>query len=268
MKTAADDCGPGPTEASLFSRTARTGRCPARPAGVPSRPDRALQIWAIVEDREGGLWIGTSWGLVRRLKDGRMIDWPFNPRRVLTMSGRCSSTVNRESGLATRLESLCSAPGLSTEPFEPRSSNSRVEDIGKVTLPAIAGAAARYTTQDGVSGGMVRALLQSSDGQVWIATLDGVTQFDGGISDRSPKPMASRARRRSPRTAMATSGLEPQPVARCGSRGMGSPPIRKLTVLPAPLFAQCCKAPRESFTPSASTSISIGSTEPGLPRFG
>ena len=32
--------------------------------GVPSRPDHALQIWAIAEDLNGSLWMGTSWGLV------------------------------------------------------------------------------------------------------------------------------------------------------------------------------------------------------------
>ena len=140
--------------------------------------------------------------------------------------------------------------------------------IGKVTLPAIAGAAARYTTQDGVSGGMVRALLQSSDGHVWIATLDGLTQFDGERFRRSPKPTACRAGRRWPKTAMATCGLEPQAVARCGLPGMDSPLIRRLTGLSAPPFAPCCRARPETFTSSASTSLSIGSTGPGLQRFG
>ena len=46
---------------------------------VPSRPDRAVQVWAIVGDRDGGLWIGTSWGLVRRLSDGRMIHSAVQP---------------------------------------------------------------------------------------------------------------------------------------------------------------------------------------------
>ena len=37
----------------------------------------------------------------------------------------------------------------------------------------------RYTPDDGVAGGGVRALLQSSDGQIWIGTWEGLTQFDG-----------------------------------------------------------------------------------------
>ena len=96
------------------------------------------------------------------------------------MSGRCSSTVKRECGLATTRESSCSVPRTIERTlrasFIPLVQS---QEIRNVKLPAVAGAAARYTAQDGVSGGMVRALLQSSDGHVWIATLDGVTQFDG-----------------------------------------------------------------------------------------
>ena len=55
MKTAADGCGPGPTADCFLSTKRPTRRCFGRvQLDVPSRPDRAVQIWAIVEDREGG----------------------------------------------------------------------------------------------------------------------------------------------------------------------------------------------------------------------
>ena len=170
------------TDGGLFFLEDSKDRVVSRPVqlDVPSRPDRALQIWAIVEDREGGLWIGTSWGLVRRLNDGRMIHSAVQPAqgadhvRALLIDREQRVWIGHETGVIV-LRPEDDRPNLSSLVHPTRESKT----IGKVTLPAIAGAAARYTTQDGVSGGMVRALLQSSDGQVWIATLDGVTQFDG-----------------------------------------------------------------------------------------
>ena len=46
---------------------------------MPSRPDRAVQIWALAEDHEGTLWMGTSWGLVRRSPDGRTLQIAVQP---------------------------------------------------------------------------------------------------------------------------------------------------------------------------------------------
>jgi ligand-binding sensor domain-containing protein/signal transduction histidine kinase len=147
---------------------------------VPSRPDRAVQIWVIVGDREGGLWIGTSWGLVRRLSDGRMIHSAVQPTqgadhvRALLIDREERVWIGHHTGLfILRPEDV--GPSVSGPVLRSR----EMQATGKVTLPTVAGTAVRYTTQDGLSGGMVRALLQSSDGQIWIATMDGLTQFDG-----------------------------------------------------------------------------------------
>ena len=141
-------------------------------------------------------------------------------------------------------------------------------DIRKVTLPAMAGDAARYTAQDGVSGGMVRAFLQSSDGQVWIATLDGVTQFDGERFRAFTKAQGvtgatSLAEDRHGNIWIGTGAGGALRLARNGftsyteADGLTDAPIRDVL-----------KAPRGNFTSSASTSISTGSTAPGLLRFG
>ena len=148
--------------------------------GVPSQPDRAVQVWAIVADREGGLWIGTSWGLVRRLRDGRMIHSAVQPAqgadhvRALLIDREERVWIGHDTGVMV-LRPEGDRLNVASLVHHPR----ELQDILNVTLPGIAGAAARYTAQDGLSGGMVRAFLQSSNGQIWIATLDGLTQFDG-----------------------------------------------------------------------------------------
>jgi len=57
---------------------------PARiPVAFPTPPPPSLQptsvIEGLAEGRDGDLWIGTSWGLVRRLRDGRMIPIRVRP---------------------------------------------------------------------------------------------------------------------------------------------------------------------------------------------
>jgi ligand-binding sensor domain-containing protein/signal transduction histidine kinase len=122
---------------------------------LPDRPDLALQIWALAEDREGTLWIGTSWGLLRRFTDGRVLHSAVEPTqgidqvRAVLIDRAGTVWVGHDTGLVVL------RPGP--------------ERMG----------AKRYGVRDGVSEGAVRALLQSTDGRIWIGTLNGLTEFDG-----------------------------------------------------------------------------------------
>jgi ligand-binding sensor domain-containing protein/signal transduction histidine kinase len=144
------------TDGGLFVLEERMGQPTFRRVelGLPSNPDRGVLVWTFAEDREGSLWIGTSSGLLRRLPEGRMIHTAVQPAegtdhvRALLIDRENRIWIGHDTGLRT------------------------------ATLPEVAGAV-RHTTEDGVTGGSVRALLQSSDGQIWIATWDGLTQFDG-----------------------------------------------------------------------------------------
>ena len=147
---------------------------------LPSRPDRAVQIWALAEDHEGSLWMGTSWGLVRRSPDGRALHIAVQPAqgtdrvRALLIDRDQRMWIGHDTGLIV---------------YRPVPNRANISDLIRssresgalhtVNLPATPGDVARYTPDDGVSGGGVRALLQSSDGQIWIGTWDGLTQFNG-----------------------------------------------------------------------------------------
>ncbi len=170
------------TDGGLFCLDVPNGQKEFRrvEVGVRDRPDRAVQIWALQEDREGTLSIGSSWGLLRRSADGGVIHSPVNPAqgtdnvRALLIDGNDRIWVGHDTGLLV----LRPSPGGTGVPVMRRTSVGP-QPPRHVALPARPGEAVRYTARDGVSGGAVRALLQSTDGRVWIGTLNGLTEFDG-----------------------------------------------------------------------------------------
>jgi ligand-binding sensor domain-containing protein/signal transduction histidine kinase len=143
---------------------------------LTERSERAVQIWAIAEDHDRSLWIGTSWGLVRRWPDGRIVHSFVQPAqgmdhvRALLVDREHRIWIGHDTGVivvrpGTDRPSLARAVRTSNEPG--------------VKLPVAQGESVRYTEADGLTGGTVRAFCQSSDGHVWIATLNGLTHFDG-----------------------------------------------------------------------------------------
>jgi ligand-binding sensor domain-containing protein/two-component sensor histidine kinase len=169
------------TDGGLFVLDERSAQPSFRPValGFPSRPDRAVQVWAFAEDRVGSLWIGTSWGLARRSSDGRIVHTSLltsqgtDHVRALLIDEENRIWIGHDAGLIVfKPTGTPSLAGLLHASQEPR-------PHGNVKLPSTSGHAIRFTSADGVSSGMIRALMQSTDGHVWIATWDGMTQFDG-----------------------------------------------------------------------------------------
>ena len=124
---------------------------------LPDSPDRALQVWAFADDRAGTLWIGTSSGLVRRSRDGRIVHTAV--QKTQGSDNVRALLIDRESRLWIGHET-----GLFVKCF------------GEGESPSCG---AKYAPRSGVAGGMIRALLQSADGDIWIGAWNRVTRFDG-----------------------------------------------------------------------------------------
>src|SRR5262245_50536223 len=157
------------TDGGLFRLD--TGENEFRPVGlgIPAHPDIQVQVWALVEDAGGDLWIGTRFGLVRRTADGRMIPYEIHPTAgddnvsalLFDRTGRL--WIGHRSGLIV---------------FTPEASGS-IDRLatGSRILPSDT---RRYTSRDGLHDDTVVALLQSRDGSIWIRTFGpGLTRFDG-----------------------------------------------------------------------------------------
>jgi len=159
------------TDGGLFALDEPRGerRFTAVALGIVRRPDIQVQVWTIVNDRAGALWIGTRYGLVRRLADGRMT------RVQLPASASDDDTVSALMlGSDGRLW-VGDQAGLTV--FAP--DRVAATSAGADVAPAPADAR-RYTTRDGLDHNIVLDVRQSADGRIWLRTFGpGLTEFDG-----------------------------------------------------------------------------------------
>jgi PAS domain S-box-containing protein len=159
------------TDGGLFRLDNDSPNAPFRPVtlGLPSHSDIQVQVWALIEDAGGSLWIGTSFGLVKRTRDGRMTHYQIHP----------SSTDDNVSALlidSTGRLWIGHRAGLITFTPEAPPSLNRGARVSRRLPPD----ARRYTTRDGLDNDTVVAVHESDDGRMWIRTIGaGLTQFDG-----------------------------------------------------------------------------------------
>lgn len=150
---------------------------------LPGRADRAVQVWWFAEGRDGTLWMGTSWGLVRRLPGGAMFHYRIAPAqgadhmRAVMIDGDDRIWIGHDTGLVVfRPDAL--DPDTQTDRSRPLKIQTRSYSP-RPKLPEAAGEAVRIPTVSGSAGEGVFALHRSSDGNVWIGSRHGLTQFDG-----------------------------------------------------------------------------------------
>ncbi|TDI35146.1 MAG: hypothetical protein E2P03_01760, partial [Acidobacteria bacterium] len=137
--------------------------------GLPGPANDLVVRW-IVGDEEGGMWLGTYAGLVRRFPDGRTISYVVNP-----VAGR--DAVLRL--LVDSAHQLWLPFGLSAGVLRIRPRPSHELAAGHGLPIHEAGDVRRYTAADGLLDYMVRDLYQTRDGRIWMATEGGLSVFDG-----------------------------------------------------------------------------------------
>ena len=156
---------------------------------VPFRSDRTLEVFALIEDGEGSLWIGTLFGVARRLPDGRTIHYPLGSSSTRIISAFLIDDAGRlwlayQNGLIVLKPEPAAKAGTGSEtPWsvlrkrEANGTNSRPEPFH---LPAAHGEATWFTTADGLSDNNVLALHRSANGRIFTGTRrGGLSVFDG-----------------------------------------------------------------------------------------
>jgi ligand-binding sensor domain-containing protein/signal transduction histidine kinase len=177
------------SDAGLFMMNLRNGEKTFTPVElkIPMYSDKLVQIWTILEDGEGSLWIGTKYGLVRRLPDGRMLHYRLrlSSENTDTVYALMIDRENRfwlghQAGLLVfkpRANSLTIADN--TPPWNSLTEPKTTSTLHGAILPTTEGEARWLTTADGLGGNTVLALNQFLNGHIYIITTESLTEFDG-----------------------------------------------------------------------------------------
>ena len=132
---------------------------------IPSRPELSVQVWAFLEDNDGSLWIGTKFGLVHRLPDGRMIHYQVKPGTTDTVS----SLLRDDEGNIL----LTHETGIIAFKFKPEM---ELKTEGRsLTIET-----ARRKSPSNRPDIRLRRLFRSSSGRIWLSEAGhGLSVFDG-----------------------------------------------------------------------------------------
>lgn len=149
------------------------------PLELPNNPDRPLQISELAESPDGSIWMNSSWGLIRRLPDERLVFYPFESpaesgsnSMVVARNGIVWLTVGNKvhAIFSEPAESLVGSEKLILKDFVP--SQRLVLTPGKeVKLPQRGGEIFEYVSDQETSfveNSYSKRLVETSDGTIWI----------------------------------------------------------------------------------------------------
>lgn len=165
------------------------------PIDLPGNPTGMLLVVEFRNPRSGGgFWIGTNWGMVRRLADGRMFHVLVDPVgnsdvvRPFSEDAGGNLWIAKPDGIVV----------LKTQSAESLNANTKatvspgvISPGGFANLPDTPGQAVKFKIQDLLSGfpaeerqdraskTIVAAILTDSSGSIWITSTQGLIKFDG-----------------------------------------------------------------------------------------
>jgi ligand-binding sensor domain-containing protein/signal transduction histidine kinase len=135
----------------------------------PALQTKPLEITSIISDRRDALWIGTNnHGLLRLLPDEPEKVEQFTSKHGLPGNSIESLLEDKNGRIWVGMRAGLGA-GLILLKTEPHNNQQIVEYI--------------FTTRNGLPDDWILALNQTSDGQMWVATIRGLCKWQGGYSD-------------------------------------------------------------------------------------
>jgi PAS domain S-box-containing protein len=165
---------------------------------LPGLPADGLTSVTFVNRRAGGFWIGTNWGLVRRLPDGRMSHYRIDPKNNLDLvryfaedKNGCVWIARPDGLLVLKVEPAGELSGSNLPSQKVVVKPGRVDANGRAELPVQPGVAFTFTFQDMFRDNLAKhpapenskpvvwGVLCASDGKIWITNTGGLVVYDG-----------------------------------------------------------------------------------------
>src|SRR6185295_13916197 len=165
---------------------------------LPDNPGRSLPIRAFKPGTDGSFWVGTNWGLVRHLPDGRMIHYSFRVENDVDQVNFFGEDKDHRVWIA-RPEGLFV---LKVEPVSQISSPEKISSRqalikpghvgpnGEAELPTQPGEVFAFSFRDLIrrdkgpdksttNRPIIWGILATTDGSVWMAATGGLFLYDG-----------------------------------------------------------------------------------------
>ncbi|HVE55432.1 MAG TPA: two-component regulator propeller domain-containing protein [Pyrinomonadaceae bacterium] len=158
------------------------------PLDLPPRANTTLTIADIGETKDGSLWLNSSWGLIRRLPDSRLVFYPAdnyfsggNSSMIVDKSGRIwVSMLNSLLVLKPEpLEAFAASGNLTIKSIEP-TTKITLKPEGTFSLPKTGGEIIQFSSEtinSFVENSYAKRIYQTSDGDVWVSAEDKLLQF-------------------------------------------------------------------------------------------
>jgi signal transduction histidine kinase/ligand-binding sensor domain-containing protein len=158
---------------------------------LPKKSDSTLTVAEMDETSDGSIWMNSSWGLIRRLPDSRLV---FYPAETNIGSGNTSMLADKSGriwvSMANRLLVLKPEPAAAfsesadviIKPLEPVSVFN-LKPKGNFPLPKTGGEVFQFTSDmfnNFVENSYAKRIFQTSDGDIWISAEDKLMQFSNG----------------------------------------------------------------------------------------
>jgi PAS domain S-box-containing protein len=146
-------------------------------------PALVVQTWAILEDREGSVWIGTKYGLIRKLPDGRTVWYSIQPKHATdhVLSLVLDRTGVMWVGHETGLFQFRPLPASKIPPRDPAAAVVQDDTLERARDNR---APFGHPKNEGEArflplGLRVRALHEFADGRIWsLTSFGGVNEYD------------------------------------------------------------------------------------------
>ena len=156
----------------------------------PSRAEDHLQIWTMLEDPEGSMWVGTKFGLARVLPTNQVIHYEFLPSPTtehvysILRDAQGRIWLGHQEGLIVFAPETAKTAAARGDAKLPIAYRCQISSAGEtpMSLPLVPPAQAFwYRISINGKNEPFYSLIRGSDGHVWLGTANsGLVEFDGG----------------------------------------------------------------------------------------